>query len=330
LEKISLSKIITAIIVTHNRKKLLLRCLSALWKQTRLPDNLLIIDNASSDGTFSYIYQNLYAASNDAIPPPPDNTLTQLPGINAINLYCEIESTNIGGAGGFSRGMKIAHDELQSEYFWLMDDDGFPDEECLERLLPIVDEYDYVMPVSIDIENHTRLSWATRLKNGRKTKNYETLKNSWGSVMDYVVPFNGALLTQNCVDLVGYIKADMFIWGDDYEHYWRCRKNSIRPKTILDAVFYHPAQKLELIPILGSLVKVPYTDSKLKMICLIRNHTYIYLHYRQQYKIILKFFLYTWFFLVSRRGDIQGYKLYILSVLDGMKGNFTRHLRYLN
>ena len=42
---------ITTVIVTYNRKALLARCLTAVAGQSRKPENILIIDNASTDGT---------------------------------------------------------------------------------------------------------------------------------------------------------------------------------------------------------------------------------------------------------------------------------------
>ena len=42
---------VCAVIVTFNRKILLMRTLTALYAQTRPVDTILIIDNASSDGT---------------------------------------------------------------------------------------------------------------------------------------------------------------------------------------------------------------------------------------------------------------------------------------
>lgn len=98
----------------------------------------------------------------------------------------------------------------------------------------------------------------------------------------------------------------------------------------MNAVFYHPAAKLHFVSICFGLFKVPYVDSPLRMICLARNYTYIYLHYDKKIKIFIKFLMYTWLFLITRHGDIKGWKLYINSVRDGFKGDFTRHLKYLN
>ena len=42
---------ICAVVVTYNRKELLIECLEALLKQTRQLDGIYIIDNSSKDET---------------------------------------------------------------------------------------------------------------------------------------------------------------------------------------------------------------------------------------------------------------------------------------
>jgi rhamnopyranosyl-N-acetylglucosaminyl-diphospho-decaprenol beta-1,3/1,4-galactofuranosyltransferase len=211
----------------------------------------------------------------------------------------------------------------------MMDDDGYPSQECLERLLLFVSQYDYVTPVCINIDNHNELSWFTRMKNFKRTNCYRKLKESWGDIMNYVTPFNGVLLSKQCVAKVGYVNKYLFLWGDEYEHYYRCKKNGFVPVTIMNALFFHPAQKLPLVPVVRGLFAVPYVDSKLRMICLIRNGIYISLHYRNKLRILLHLLAYSWLFLITRKLDIEGYKLYLASVMDAFKNDFTRHLKYL-
>lgn len=301
-----MTKTVSAVIVTYNRKKELLRCISAVKNQSYKIDYIIVVNNASSDDTAEAVKEQF-----------GDSVIL-------INL-----SSNTGGSGGFYTGLKYTHENLHTDLYWLMDDDGYPEQNCLKQLVLESDKYDYIMPVSIDIENHEKLSWPVRKRNKIKTDAALELRNSWGKIMDYVTPFNGVLLSQKCVKSVGYINKDFFIWGDDYEHYYRCLKCGIRPVTLLDAVFYHPSLKLPFIKIFFGLFCVPYVDSKLRMVCLIRNYTYIYIHYKKWYKIPLKFIMYTWLFLITRHGDFSGWKLYILSVIDGFKGDFTRHKAYL-
>ena len=302
-------KTVSAVIVTYNRKEELVRCLRAVLQQTYPVSYVLIVDNASTDGTWEYLIKE---------------GVFEDPRI----LYHRSE-TNTGGSGGFHTGLQIAHTQLRTDFYWLMDDDGYPSRDCLRMLLRGSSRYDYIMPASVDILDETRLSWPVRMKNGRKTGSLQELRSSWGRIMNYVTPFNGILLSKKCVDEVGYINPKFFIWGDEYDHYYRCLEKGFRPVTLLDAVFYHPSQKLPLVPVCFGLFHVPYVDSRLRMVCLARNYTYIYRHYHQKYKIPLKFLLYTWLYLITRRGDVEGWKLYLSSVGDGFREDFSRHWKYL-
>jgi rhamnopyranosyl-N-acetylglucosaminyl-diphospho-decaprenol beta-1,3/1,4-galactofuranosyltransferase len=320
---------ITAIIVTYNRKEDLLRCIRAVLNQTYKVTSVVIIENVSADNTFGDICQNLYNCSETQIPELNKNTLTKWPSITAANVYYEYEEKNTGGAGGFCRGMEIADQILQSDYIWMMDDDGYPSEECLARELILGSEFNYVLPISVNIINHEELSWPTRMRDKAFTSNYKELLQSWGDTMYSGTPFNGALISKHCLDLVGYVNKDFFIWGDENEYSWRCKKYNIIPVTQMDAIFFHPAQKRDHVSIMNDMAKVIYSESRLRMVCFVRNETYISLHYRNKLRILTHLLAYSWLFLITRKLDIEGYKLYLASVIDAFKNDFTRHLKYL-
>ena len=316
---------ICAIIVTYNRKDLLLRCIDAVSTQTFKCQSILIVDNASTDGTLEALSSKFsfsYNIENDI--------LTELGCINDISIKYIRKVNNEGGAGGFYTGMKTAYESGEYDGYWMMDDDGYPSEDCIEQQLKYLGDYDYIMPTSIDIDNHSCLSWPTVLRSKGKTSSYSELKKSWGEIMEYVYPFNGSLLSNRLVAAVGYVDKRLFIWGDEYDHYWRCKIAGFKPITVISAQFYHPANKMTFVPILFGLVNVPYVDQKWKMVCLARNYTYIYRHYKQWYKIPLKFLLYTWLFLVTKKASFKEWFLYISSVKDGFKEDFSRHLKYLH
>ena len=46
---------IAAVVVTYNRKILLGSCLQAIENQTRKPDHLFLVDNASTDNISDYV-----------------------------------------------------------------------------------------------------------------------------------------------------------------------------------------------------------------------------------------------------------------------------------
>ena len=77
---------ICAVVVTFNRKELLLECLDALLKQTYALNKIYLIDNNSSDGTYEILHGNGY--------------------LEHPQIVYEKLSENLGGAGGFSRGLQ--------------------------------------------------------------------------------------------------------------------------------------------------------------------------------------------------------------------------------
>jgi GT2 family glycosyltransferase len=101
---------VTAVVVTFNRKALLLECLAALERQTYPVDRILVVDNASTDGT-----REAVEAAGRAVD------------------YLRLRR-NGGGAEGFHYGVREA---LAGEpaWVWLMDDDCEPARDALERLL---------------------------------------------------------------------------------------------------------------------------------------------------------------------------------------------------
>ena len=99
---------IAAVVVTYNRLELLRQCVEALRTQTSSCD-ILIVDNASTDGT--------------------DQWLASQPDLHYRNT-----GSNLGGAGGFNFGMRWAV-EAGYDYVWVMDDDTLPQPDALEKLL---------------------------------------------------------------------------------------------------------------------------------------------------------------------------------------------------
>ncbi len=99
---------IAAVVVTHNRPALLLQVIKALEAQSRLPDAVYIVDNASRTET-----QALLAKVHDV-----------------VVLRSEI---NLGGTGGFTLGMERAR-AGGCDWVWLLDDDAIPRADGLEKL----------------------------------------------------------------------------------------------------------------------------------------------------------------------------------------------------
>jgi len=128
---------ICSVVVTYNRKALLLECLDALLHQTAPLAGLFLVDNASSDGTA----ESLYASRCLDVLPPAHTKSTRwhrrtevTVGDKRIAFHYLRMPNNLGGAGGFFAGMDFA-EQAGYDGLWLMDDDAKPASDALAQLL---------------------------------------------------------------------------------------------------------------------------------------------------------------------------------------------------
>lgn len=201
---------VIAVVVTYNRQKLLSECITALRNQTRHIDKILVINNGSTDNT--------------------ENWLTKQSDIKFFN------QKNIGSGGGFNTGIKLAY-EMGYDWIWLMDDDGFPKNDALEKLLEDnVDEKLCLRNCAvINKEDRNSFVW--------KTGHYAGLNEVKEQIIhNFAHPFNGTLLHKAIIKKVGLPKKELFIWGDETEYYHRIiTKHKIPFYTKANSIHYHPA-----------------------------------------------------------------------------------------
>lgn len=187
---------VVAVVVTYNRKKLLIECVRHLEAQSVNCD-ILIIDNASSDGTA------------DAL----SNYSQKVIYINT--------GKNLGGAGGFSFGIKKAV-ELGYDYLWILDDDTMPSTTALECFLKRSNElegkYGYLSSKVLWKDNSVCV-----MNRQKKTK--------WKKIKDFDAPqkiqyasFVSLFIEATTVRHVGLPYKEFFIWADDWEYTRRISK----------------------------------------------------------------------------------------------------------
>ena len=115
---------VCAVVVTYNRKTLLLECLEALRKQTRPVDGIYIIDNASTDETPEVLKESGYIPelppSELAEPYEIEHQISNLVNGEPIKIFYVRMHENTGGAGGFYEGVKRGY-EKGYDWLWLMD-----------------------------------------------------------------------------------------------------------------------------------------------------------------------------------------------------------------
>ena len=242
--------LISAVIVTFNRKNLLIQCMNAILGQSYLPKSIYIIDNASTDGTEELLKEK---GIHHGL-------------IHGVTIRYERLSKNSGGAGGFYTGMKRAHED-GCDAVWMMDDDGLPDKDCLKNLIPYLSEYDYISPLVIDIQDEKMMAFE-----GCSVPAFLKREKD-GIVKGCANPFNGILYSKRLIDTVGYPKKEMFIWGDEINYDLRAKQKGFTPIMVVKAIHRHPLNRQRYVRYLGQhLMVVPEQDWKL--FCYLRNKTY--------------------------------------------------------
>ena len=203
---------ICAVVVTRDRLELLRECLAALRAQTRPPDRILVVDNASSDGTPAFL-----SGQDD---------------VEVLRL-----EENAGGAGGFHAGLKRAHDD-GAEWAWLLDDDTIARPDALERLLAH-DDPAAILRGSVAVWKDGRLhpmnvpgfagdGVASFVDAARRR-----------ALPLRTTTFVSLLVHREAVDRFGLPEARYFIWSDDIEYTARVTRGGGRAVLIPASVVEH-------------------------------------------------------------------------------------------
>lgn len=290
-----MSEQVCAIVVTYNRNELLKECLIALKNQTRKPDHILVVDNASTDGTFEMVKEQF-----------PDVDIFRLP-------------ENQGGAGGFHEGMKWAY-EMGYDWLWLMDDDGVPNYDCLEKLEYASKEYGLmvVSPLVVEKNNPSRLAFSL-IDRGRRILEACEIYDSH-MIEGYVNLFNGVLIKSDCISKVGLPNKKLFIRGDEVDYFLRLSGMNISMATVCFATFFHPSGIGEEKALFKDRLVVNYTGIQFKDYYMYRNRGYIIRKYRGFIYVLLEFLRYGLFFLFVRKFDLKGMVFWFKAFWSG----FTR------
>ena len=215
-----------AAIVTFNRLNLLKQAIRAVKAQTRTPDELIIVNNGSTDGTTEWLQ-------------------TQ----SSVTV---INQTNLGGAGGFQTAIYIAW-QRNLDWIWLMDDDGFPHKNALRMLCGhLADDISALCSVVINLDQPALLafSYPKLDSNGfpvilfARKRALRTLAEirrfTKGNLISGVANFfNGALINLNLAKKIGNVDTRFFIYGDEVDFFYRLKKVG-RILTVLSSYHFHP------------------------------------------------------------------------------------------
>lgn len=200
---------VTAVVLTYNRRDLVQRCLAAVLGQTCPCDRVVVVDNASTDDTADV----LRALASDRL---------------------EVHSLpkNVGAAGGFHEGMRLAH-RTGADFIWVMDDDVIARPDALAELLrayEVLGEAAVEAPFVVSTARSPQglMTNTPEVDRRRNALHYE----SWPHLLSHgLVPvsrstFVSVLFARGTIDRHGLPFAAMFIWGEDFEYTLRVTREA--------------------------------------------------------------------------------------------------------
>lgn len=185
---------IAAVVVTYNRCALLEECVEALLRSTVHAD-ILVIDNASTDGTREVVQRYLEKG--------------------AVQYYNT--GANIGGAGGFNYGIRKAC-EAGYDSVWVMDDDTMVQPDTLQMLVDAAEDlrshWGWLSSLALWTDgSECKMNYhdpADDFNSDKKGICKSRVKCKWAS-------FVSMLINCEAVRTVGLPIKEYFIWGDDLE-----------------------------------------------------------------------------------------------------------------
>lgn len=206
---------IAAVVVTFNRITLLQKCIKALHNQSRKLDAIIVVNNNSTDGTKEWLNEQK----------------------NLIVIHQE----NVGGSGGFYRGIKEAYGR-GFDWIWAMDDDVNPTSTCLEELsknleLPQVGILcpQRIKNGSIHIDEVLKFNLSNPFKALKRNLQQSDIKDS--QLIDIEgMAFEGPLISRKTIQQIGLPNKDLFIFWDDTEYAYRTILAGLKVKYVPYAI----------------------------------------------------------------------------------------------
>ena len=216
---------IASVTVAFNGAHILRQHLQALKNQSRSLDEIVVVDNASTDETRQLLATEF-----------PDVTVLPLP-------------RNVGIAGGLAAGLAYAALQQKHDWVWTFDQDSIPASDtlaCLVAGLEHVPETDDSIAILAPLCAHpdTQTPYPSLRWQRWRFVPVEISANDPITFVDMVIS-SGSLVRQAAVQQAGLPRQDLFMDFVDYEYCLRLRQHGFRiavvPKSTLQHAIGSPA-----------------------------------------------------------------------------------------
>lgn len=211
---------VSVIIVNWNGKKFISECLDGLRRQTYKDHSIVLVDNASDDGSLELIHRK----------------------------YPEVKTIALAENLGFAVANNIAIESIDTEYVALLNNDAVPHPGWLTNLLKTLEMnpgagmaaskmllYDH--PEIIDRAGDIYTTAATALLNGRGKPSYYFNKPAW----IFGACAGAAIYRKQMLDEIGFFDEDFFLLYEDVDLSFRAQLHGYKCIYVPNAIVYHKA-----------------------------------------------------------------------------------------
>lgn len=294
---------IASLTVAYNGAKVLHSHLGALKRQTQKIDEIIVVNNASTDDTL-----DLLAA--------------KFPEITVLNL-----SKNGGVGGGYAAGLDYAAITKKYDWVWLFDQDSLPAEDGLELLLAGLqhlngDAASIAILAPTSAHRETKMMCPGLLWQGGRIVKMQVDCNRPISLVDLVIS-SGSLIRREAIAAVGLPRADFFMDFVDYEHCLRLRRHGFKVAVVRDSHLDHVLGAPTTFNILGHTIH--WTDHvPWRVYYMTRNEVFTiwkyYSSWRNKAFLFLRMAWYVFFLLLLGKRKLACLSMMYRGIQDGRAG----------
>jgi GT2 family glycosyltransferase len=222
---------VASVTVAYNATQTLPRQIEALLRQTRKLQEIIVVDNASTDATGPMLAE-------------------QYPQVTVLKM-----AENIGAAGAWAGGLDYAALGKRHDWIWTFDDDSVPAADSLATLFGAIGslngmqvEIGMVAPMPVHQETksyYPPLFW----RDGFVKPSAEQMREPlWFA--DLVIA-SGCLIRRQVVETIGLPRADFFMDFFDFEYSLRARSCGYKIAVVPDAELDHKIGDARIVAFAG-------------------------------------------------------------------------------
>lgn len=241
--------LVSIIIVTYNSKQWLKTCLTSLQTQIYKNIEIIVVDNASNDGTTEYVEKEF------------------------SNIKLIKNKKNLGYAGGINVGLKVA----RGDFIAILNPDVEIHPEWIIKLLNIAEKFP---------ENGIYASKILNYYKRRLIENVGCNYTLYGTPIirgagendngqyDYICEIFFAsgcamFINRKVIEEVGYFDDKIFLYGEEDDFCWRARLVGFKVLFVPDAIVYHVRKGITKYI---SKPKLFYLGRRNRLRVLLKNH----------------------------------------------------------